>query len=408
MKVLLVQSPTGRIEDPIFPLGLAFLSSHLKAGGHLVEGLDLSISPRRRESLETVLARIRPDMVAVSLRNIDDSCWPVTWSYLDAFGEIMDELRSWQPGVLAVGGPGFSIYADRILSMWPRIDYGVVGDGEEALPELVMALEEGKPPPKGVIRGSMPRAESLLNPDYGLLPLSDYPGRGAVGVQSRRGCSFGCRYCTYGGIGGRVFRNRPVRAVLKDIRELENLGAGSFMFVDSVFDHPRSYAEDLVRALGESGCSLEWGAWLSESVPYPFLRDLWKAGCRWVDFSPDAITRRGLELLGKPSGGGSLYSLVRAARKTGFHVGVNFFNGNPGEGFPALILKFVFMLRARLFLGWRKTFVNIGTIRIYPGSPMADDLPENTDLLKPVFHRPRGLSGLLFRWFSTIRRRRHC
>lgn len=406
MKVLLVQSPTGRREAPIYPLGLAFLSSHLRSAGHDVKGLDLSLSSNCREDIRGALQSFSPGIVAVSLRNIDDSSWPVTWSYLDAFSVVMDELAGFQ-GTVFVGGPGFSIYARRILELWPRIDHGICGEGELAFPEAVDRIAEGKPLPGRLASPPMPPMDALMNPDYSLFPLSDYPGRGAIGVQSRRGCPFGCRYCTYGRISGRLFRNRPAGAVVHDLLQLRELGARSFMFVDSVFDHPLDYAEELVMAVAAAGTGLEWGAWLSESVPPRFLQLLRESGCRWVDFSPDAITGRGLRLLGKSSGGGSLYRVVRNARKAGLTVGVNFFNGNPGEGFAALLLKLLFMVRARLCLGFRNTFVNIGTIRIYPGSPMAGDLPEGTDLLPPVFMAPRGLSALVFRLFTGLRRRRH-
>ncbi len=406
MKVLLIQSPTGRRETPIYPIGLAFLSSHLRASGHEVHGVDLSRSEDCRADLRAALSACLPDVAAVSLRNIDDSSWPVTWSYLDAFSEVISELKGF-PGVVIVGGPGFSIYAERILSMWPEIGYGISGEGEEALPALLKAITEGRAPSDRLVTPAMPDVECLLNPDYTLFPVADYPDRGAIGVQSRRGCPFGCRYCTYGRIGGRVFRNRPIPAVVADIVQLGKLGAGSFMFVDSVFDHPAEYAWNLVKAVGASGARLSWGAWLSEGVSPAFLELLYENGCRWVDFSPDAITRRGLRLLGKPHSEGSLYSVVRSARKKGLAVGVNFFNGNPGEGFPALVLKMLFMFRARLFLGFRSTFVNIGTIRVYPGSPMAEELPPGTDLLPPVFNAPKGLSAFVFRVFAGVRRRRH-
>lgn len=406
MKVLLIQSPTGRRETPIYPLGLAFLSSHLKAAGHECLGLDLSLSRNCREDLQQSLRTHSPDVAAVSLRNIDDSSWPVTWSYLDAFGEIMEELSAF-PGSVIVGGPGFSIYSERILSLWPRIDYGIAGEGELALPELTGSIGKNDPPACRLLTPAKPSTGDLLNPDYTLFPVACYPGRGAIGVQSRRGCPFGCRYCTYGHIGGREWRNRPVHAVASDVAELARLGVKTFMFVDSVFDHPLQFARELTRAVGERRAGLEWGAWLSDGVPPDFLALLWENGCRWVDFSPDAITQRGLRLLGKPGNGRSLYSVVRNARKTGLTVGVNFFNGNPGEGFPALLQKLCFMVRARVFLGFRSTFVNIGTIRIYPGSPMALELPAGTDLLEPVFHAPRGLSAELFRFFAWIRRKRH-
>lgn len=406
MKLLLVQSPTGRRESPIYPLGLAFLSSHLKAAGHECMGLDLSLSMNCREDLRQQLDAFRPDAAAISLRNIDDSSWPVTWSYLDAFGEIMNELEGFE-GIVAVGGPGFSIYAERILSLWRRIDFGVAGEGELAFPGLIGSIERGDSPAERLVLPPRPRTDELLNPDYTLFPVTDYTGRGAIGVQSRRGCPFRCRYCTYGHIGGKAFRTRPVQAVAADVAELGRLGAKTFMFVDSVFDHPLQYACELTRAVGESRGGMEWGAWLSEAVPTEFITLLSENGCRWVDFSPDAITARGLRQLGKPDSGRSLYPVVRSARKAGLSVGVNFFNGNPGEGFPALLLKLFFMVRARVFLGFRRTFVNIGTIRIYPGSPMALDLPPGVDLLQPVFHEPKGLSAIVFRMLARIRRKRH-
>lgn len=406
MKVLLIQSPTGRREAPIYPLGPAFLSAHLKARGHRVSGVDLSLHVNPVPALLLAVRETEPDVAAVSLRNIDDSSWPVTWSYMDAFGMVMDALRDFR-GTLVVGGPGFSIYAETILHRWPGIRFGISGEGEEVFPELLESIEAGTAPAERLLTPPMTDAGTLLNPDYTVFPLSDYPDRGSVGVQSRRGCPFGCRYCTYGRIGGRSFRTRPVEEVVEDARRLEELGARSFMFVDSVFDHPRDYAEDLVRALGASGISIEWGAWLSESVNRDFLRLLRANGCSWVDFSPDAVTRKGMRLLGKPSGGRPLFTVVRDARRAGLTVGVNFFNGNPGEGFPALVLKLAFMVAARLLLGFRRTFVNIGTIRIYPGSPMAMDLPRGTDLMEPVFMAPRGVSAAVHRMFAALRRRRH-
>lgn len=406
MKLLLIQSPTGRREAPIYPLGLAFLASHLKAAGHECSGIDLSLSVNCREDLQQAVRTFRPDAAAISLRNIDDSSWPVTWSYLGAFGEIIAELDGFQ-GRVIVGGPGFSIYADRILALWPRIDFGIAGEGEFALPDLVGSIERGAPPSHRLVVPPRPSADDLLNPDYTLFPVADYPGKGAIGVQSRRGCPFLCRYCTYGHIGGKEWRTRPVKAVVADVAELDRLGAGSFMFVDSVFDHPLQYARELTLSVGRHRGGLEWGAWLSDGAPPDFIALLSGNGCRWVDFSPDAITKKGLLLLGKPGTGRSLYSSVRTARRAGLSVGVNFFNGNPGEGLWALFRKLLFMATARVFLGFRRTFVNIGTIRIYPGSPMALDLPPGTDLLPPVFHEPKGLSAALFRLLARIRRKRH-
>jgi hypothetical protein len=94
-------------------------------------------------------------------------------------------------------------------------------------------------------------------------------------------------------------------------------------------------------------------------------------------------------------------------------VGVNFFNGNPGEGFLSLLRKLMFMFRARLTLGASDTFVNIGTIRAYAHSGIAGQMlqegkvPPGCDFFAPVFYRHRGPSDWLFRFYGTLRKARH-
>jgi anaerobic magnesium-protoporphyrin IX monomethyl ester cyclase len=408
LRILLVQSPAGRRDAPIFPVGLAFLAGSLE--GHSCYGLDLSTKPDPAESLSRVLEQVHPDAVAVSIRNIDDSSYPVTYWYLDHFGEIMDVLSSWK-GILVAGGAGFSIYPEEILELWPRIDAGLKGEGEEALPVLLEHLSGLRQAPPW-LRGRLasppwPDLEDLPPPDYSILPASDYPGKGSVGVQTRRGCVFNCSYCTYRSLGGFGFRLRPVSHVVRDIRSIKELGFDSFMFVDSVFDHPRGYYRRLLEALAEIDDIPRWEAWLSESVPLDTLETLFKTGCRWVDFSPDVITRKGWRLMGKGGSRKNLWPAVRQARKAGLSVGINFFSVAPGEGLWALLLKFLFMMRARLVLGWGSTFVNIGTIRLYRGAPLSEELLPGSDLFAPVFYRPKGLADILQRLFQRIRRARH-
>ena len=406
MRILLVQSPAGRPEAPIYPVGLAFLAGALSE--HTVSGLDLSVSEAPSEALMKRLQEFHPDIVALSLRNIDDSSYPVTHWYLDSFSQAMEVLEGWK-GHLLVGGAGFSIYPREILNRWPRIDMGLSGEGEEALPELLRFFQGGEKPPwvKGrLATPPRPDVACLPPPDYGLFPSADYPGKGSVGIQTRRGCVFNCAYCTYRSLGGTGFRLRPVEHVIRDVRSLAEKGFESFMFVDSVFDHPRSYYHRLLEELKRIENIPRWEAWLSESVPLETLGTLFEAGCRWVDFSPDVITGKGWKLMGKGGAPSMLWPAVKAARKAGLTVGVNFFSASPGENFLALVLKFLFMARARLILGWGSTFINIGTIRLYPGAPLSRELYPGEDLFRPVFYRPRGIADLVTRGFQWIRRRR--
>jgi len=414
LRVLLVQSPTGRVEVPIYPLGLAFLAGQLK--GHELRGLDMSLGRFDPASLTRELQDFEADLVAISLRNIDDSSYPLTHSYVEPFTSLVKELENWQ-GTVLVGGTGFSIYPGIVMERHPRIDYGLPGEGESVLPEFLAYLEGG-PGPEGWDEGRLlpwrkPDLACIGLPDYSVFDVSDYPVPDSIGVQSRRGCAYGCTYCTYGYLGGREFRTRPVSHVIQDIRQLEIMGVKRFQFVDSLFNAPEKYFLELLEALEQEGTSMSWSAWLDESVTSEQFRRMRSAGAVKVDLSPDAITDRGLRLLRKRSRSGDLLPAVRAARKEGLQVGINFFNGNPGEGLAAFLRKLAFMLRVRLLLGWRDTFVNIGTIRVYAHSPLARQmvetgmLPVDCDFYDPVFHRGRGPSDWLYRVFQRVRRLRH-
>ncbi|MBN2585735.1 MAG: cobalamin-dependent protein, partial [Candidatus Fermentibacteraceae bacterium] len=314
MKILLVQSPTGRAEVPIYPLGLAFLAGQLQ--GHQVRGLDLSLSVGNEEILEREIREFRPDVTAVSLRNIDDSSYPVTHSYVEPFAGIMSLLEGWN-GTVVVGGTGFSIYPGIIMNDFPRIDYGIPGEGEEMLPGLIDHLERGVPI-EGWDGGRLlpwrrTDLERIAPPDYGVIDLSRYPVPDSIGVQSRRGCAYACTYCTYGYLGGHEFRTRPVEHVLEDIGQLEGRGVGRFQFVDSVFNAPEDYFLRLLDALEEKGPDISWSAWLDEKVTPDQLRRMKAAGAVKVDFSPDAVTDRGLRMLGKRGRAAELLPVVKAA-----------------------------------------------------------------------------------------------
>ncbi len=414
MKILFVQSPTGRMEAPIFPLGLACLAGQLSK--HDVKGVDLSLYSDFADVLKCELESLKPDIVCISLRNIDDSTYPVTYSYMTSFSEIIEVLEQWK-GPLVVGGTGFSIYPEIILDRYPRIDFGLPGEGEDLLPVLLNHIEHGSSIPEWGGGRLLPWGkvdlDAVSSPDYTILDISRYSADDAIGIQSRRGCEFNCTYCTYSYLSGKKFRERPVARILEDIRTLERLGVSRFQFVDSVFNAPDEYFEELLNAIEASETGLSWSAWLDDRITPDQLARMKRSGAVKVDFSPDAISDRGLQRMGKRGKAADLLPAVKAARALGFHVGINFFNGNPGEGFVSLLRKLWFMFRVRLMLGHKETFVNIGTIRVYAHSPIALQMinkgmiDRDCDFFDPVFYRIKGPADWLYRLFQRIRTLRH-
>jgi len=162
-----VQSATGRKETPIFPIGLAYLAGQLE--NHDVRILDLSLTEGNTASLERELEYFEPEVLGISLRNIDDSTWPVTHSYIPPFTAILESLRSWK-GVVVAGGTGFSIYSEVILEQYPRIDFGLPGEGEVVFPQLLAHVNGGAQIPGwdgGRLLPSVPADLAAIRlPDY--------------------------------------------------------------------------------------------------------------------------------------------------------------------------------------------------------------------------------------------------
>ena len=140
MKVLLLNPHSGRFEIPVYPLGLASLGAALK--GHELEGCDLQLEERPLESLRQRLDDFAPEVVAVSLRNVDSSASYDGFSYLPAFEACLQEIRHTCPEArVVVGGPGFSLFPAAIMERFPEIDLGIAFEGEVTLPGLLGSLD---------------------------------------------------------------------------------------------------------------------------------------------------------------------------------------------------------------------------------------------------------------------------
>ena len=116
---------------------------------------------------------------------------------------IREETRA----PVIVGGPAFSIMPEEILA-YLGADHGIVGEGEAAVCELVARLAAGEPVAP-LVRGEAPglvgasMAVAALRPEW----LGFYREQsGMVNLQTKRGCPYGCAYCTYPSLEGRSFR----------------------------------------------------------------------------------------------------------------------------------------------------------------------------------------------------------
>src|SRR5438309_8326138 len=72
-RVLLVSTNRERQPYPVVPNGLACIASALDAAGHTVEFLDLCFESDPSAAARIAAARFKPDIIGLSVRNIDNS-----------------------------------------------------------------------------------------------------------------------------------------------------------------------------------------------------------------------------------------------------------------------------------------------------------------------------------------------
>ena len=93
MRVLLISANQERSPDPVAPLGLCYVATATAAAGHDVELLDLCFRPDVEDAVGRAVGTVRPDIVGIALRNVDNCAYPDTVSYLPHYRRVVRATR---------------------------------------------------------------------------------------------------------------------------------------------------------------------------------------------------------------------------------------------------------------------------------------------------------------------------
>ena len=300
-RILLVSSNVATEPYPVYPLGLAVIAAALAADGHSTHQFDFLASGESEELLAARIAEVAPDYVCLSIRNLDNCDSLSSTGYPAIARRLVEVIREGTEAPVIIGGPAFSILPEELLA-YTGADYGIVGEGERLVCELIRDLSQGKTP------ASILRSSELLPGDQWGSPL--YSGRsigyyleksGMINLQTKRGCPHGCVYCSYPTLEGNRYRSRDPQAVVDDLeRAKAQHGVESFFFTDSVFNdaegHYLAVAEEIIRR----GLTLRWCCYLRpEGIGRSELALMKRAGLYAVELGTDAASDTTLRSLGK-------------------------------------------------------------------------------------------------------------
>jgi radical SAM superfamily enzyme YgiQ (UPF0313 family) len=271
VKILLVSANSERIKMTSLPLGLLLVTAAVRQAGHKVTFLDLLGKADPKAAIHDVIETSAPEVIGLSVRNIDDQNMLAPQFLLDRIREVVAACRAASRAPIVLGGAGYSMFPEVALD-YLEADFGICGEGEIAFPLLLERLKHGESVadvPGLYVAGSGLQAVRCYEPELDRLPLPSEDLWSAfdpsdlelwIPVQTRRGCPMDCSYCSTANIEGCKVRFRSPQHIVEHLAQAAAAGFRQFYFVDNTFNLPASYALDLCHAISAARLGITWRA----------------------------------------------------------------------------------------------------------------------------------------------------
>lgn len=398
MKVLLLSMPDSFEHMPPVAIrmpngALASLAGNVDPH-HRVAAADLLlVQGRVRETVERLLAEYEPDVVGLSV---------MTFQRKTA-KSIIDLIQRRRPGArIVVGGYDPSLAPEAYTEDTDSgVDFIVRGEGEITFRELLRALE-GQRGYDQIAGLSYRSAEGFRhNPARGVSGLDDGEirpprrdarvlngytllGRQVDVIETSRGCTFDCSFCSIIEMRGRNFYTFSFERVLADIRDARDHGARSLFIVDDNITLNVRRFESLCQAIIGAGLNdLEYTVQAMTSAianhGERLARLMRQAGFRYVFLGIENILEEDLQFLraesknrerenGRKTGNATLKAIGHLHRNKMIVVG-GLIVGSPGDTRESVEANLDF---ARRYVDW--PYIQHPTP--YPGTPMTKDFQD--------------------------------
>jgi anaerobic magnesium-protoporphyrin IX monomethyl ester cyclase len=406
-RVLLLSTLREPQPYPVVPNGPACVASALDAAGHRVDFLDLCFAKSPVTTARDAARSFRPDVIGVSVRNIDNSDAIALRHYTPEARDVLHALRQAAPSAKVIaGGAAFGV-APEALFRDLGVDYAVAGDGERASVALIDALCSNAPIEAlpGLVRdrdgtvvftppGEDADLDALPNPSlHRWVDLARYQRHGAtIPIQTKRGCVYKCVYCTYRNVEGWGYRTRDPELVADEIEELRaKAGIRHFDFVDSTFNSPPGHALQVCEAITRRklNVQLDTTNFTPATASSELLRAMTRAGFRTLGITAESASDPVLEKLEKGFTASKVREVAERVEKHGIKTLWIFLVGGPGET-PQTVEETLSFAKWRLERG-DAVYLTVG-LRIYPGTTLhriaisEGVVPATSSLLDPTFY----------------------
>jgi len=394
MNVLLLSMPDSFEHTPTVSIrmpngALTSLAGNIDSHHRIAVADLILVQSSVRATLEQLVSAVRPDLVGLSV---------MTFQRKTA-KRIIALLRTLKRDIqIVVGGYDPSMAPEAYTSDDCWTDFIVRGEGEITFRELLRAIEKGagyehilglsfrqdeyyQHNPDRPVSSLDTKEIRLPNRDARVLSGYTMLGRQVDVVETSRGCTFDCSFCSIIAMRGRNFHTYSFDRVLADIRDARGHGARSIFLVDdnitlnvrrfealcqAIIDARLNRLEYIVQAMTSAVANH------SETL-VPLMR---RAGFRYVFLGIENILDADLQFLrasaknaeresGRTVGNATLKA-IRALHLNKMFVVGGLIIGNPGDTDASIAANLEF---AQRYVDW--PYIQHPTP--YPRTPMTED-----------------------------------
>lgn len=376
MKVLLIDPPGA---NKGLNTGLGYIAAVLRQH-HEVRVLDLNnveIGCCGNLNSEMTTSEVRnrvfdtiddfdPDLLGISIKTFTAV---ISKTILGLVKQERRELTT------VVGGPHITLDGLRFVED-NKIDFGVMGEGENAFLQLCTALSENRSNQgiHGIVYWSNgrlcndKRSRRIANLDA--LPFPSYDDFTSVGANggklpeypllTSRGCPYKCSYCSMPTIMGRTWRSHTPQRVIAELEYAKlKYHSTSFTVVDDNFTLDLKRVEEITQLLISRRLNLPWNSQngiRADRINLHLARQMKSSGCRHVWIGVETADKNVFNRINKGEKLDDIVNGIRNLKAAGIKVGGFFIVGLP-HSTRQTDLKSVDFVKRHGINGWWFNFV---------------------------------------------------
>jgi len=369
-------------------LGLCSIAAVIEKEGYNVKYLDGIAEGKNLDECCNEIISLNPRFVGVTAVTLT----------ISTAAKLAAKIKEKSDIPVIIGGVHVTAVPYETFERYDAFDFGVTGEGEVTVIELLKALENHEDlsqvkgivyRKKGKIISTEPREyiqnlDALPFPAFHLLPnLSDHYQPSYISTYrlpsnhliTTRGCYGRCIFCD------RRVTGRKIRAFSKDyVMDLIDVmynkyGIRDLQINDDTFVASKKRVHEICDAIIEKGWDLSWSCDARvNNIDLELVQKMKKAGCWQIAYGIESGSQEVLNTLKKNITLEQVEKAVKLTKKAGITIKGFFILGNPGETKTSIMDTIEFLLKLDID-DFAMTFFTI-----YPGSPFRQDAEKYGEL----------------------------